>query len=138
MIEFTLNMPEVIPSVVTRPVATVKVLDNLNDLRVEAAMYGHEEMTEARGITFNMEDDVTHYRFSLIFLNKERLDIETLQHEVRHAYLWNIAKKDGGVTINVHNELEEEGFSRRLDTLVNRAVCTIESTLGMSLKWKVI
>jgi hypothetical protein len=138
MIEFTLNMPEVKPSIVTRPVATVKVVDNLNDLRVEAALFGHEEMVEARGIAFNMEDDVTHYRFSKIFLNAEHLDIETLQHEIRHAYMWNLANKAGEVNINVFFEDEEEEFSRRLDTLVNRALCTIESTIGASLKWKVL
>jgi hypothetical protein len=136
MIEFTLNMPE--HGIVTRPVATVRVVDNLNDLRVEAALLGHEEMVEARGITFNMEDDVTHYRFSIILINREKLEIETLQHEIRHAYMWNLADKGGDVTINVYNELEEEGFSRRLDILVNRALCTIESTLGQTLKWKVL
>jgi hypothetical protein len=136
MMEFTLNMPD--NGAVTRPVATVKVVDTLNDLRVEAALFGHEEMVESRGITFNMEDDVSQYHFSIVLLNKEKLDIETLQHEIRHAYLWNIANEHGGVVINIHNELEEEGFSRRLDLLVNRALCTIESTLGVSLKWKVI
>jgi hypothetical protein len=136
MLEFTLNMPE--NGIVTRPVATVKVLDNLNDLRVESALLGHEELTEARGITYNLEDSLTRYRFSIILLNKERLDVETLQHEVRHAYLWNVASNTGAVTINVHDELEEEEFSRRLDTLVNRAVCTIEATLGCTMKWKTL
>jgi hypothetical protein len=134
MLEFTLNMPD--NGVVTRPVATVKVLDSLNDLRVEAALLGHEDPTEARGITFNLEDSDTHYRFSIVLVNKEHLDVETLQHEIRHAYMWNIATKTGAVTINVHNELEEETFSSRLDTLVNRAICTIEATLGFTMKWK--
>lgn len=136
MIEFTLNMPDT--GIVNAPVARITILDTTNDFRVEAALLGHEGMDETHGISFNMEDSTTHYRFSHILLNKQGLDIETIIHEVRHAYFWNIASKTGAVSVNIHNELAEEGFAHRLDTLYNRTICTIEAQLGLTLKWKVL
>ena len=136
MTEFTINMPEW-PT--PNPVATIRVMP-ATEFKTEALLLGYVPgaSDETRGMTFCMECDKTRAKMSIVLINGDKLELSTLIHEIRHAYFWNVARPAGGIPCNVHNEEEEEAFHRRLDTLINRAVCTIESSLGITIPWRVV
>jgi hypothetical protein len=136
VLEFSINMPE---SETPSPVATIRILET-KDFVLESMVLGYVpgDSPEMQGMSFQMQCDKTQAKMSIILLNEDKLDISTLLHEIRHAYFWHVASPTGSIPCNVYHEEEEEQFCRRLDTLVNRAVCTIEATKGFSMKWRVI
>lgn len=136
MLEFTINMPD---SETPNPVAIIRILSE-KEFHTEAIIFGYTPVDprEERGMTFNTQCDKTAAKMSIIFINAEKLELCTLIHEIRHAYFWNTASPTGALPCNVYNDVGEEAFCSRLDTLINRAVCTIESSTGKPMKWKVI
>jgi hypothetical protein len=135
MTEFTLNMPEW-----EHPyaVATVRIIPDEGFLS-EAVLLGYTPTIcgspERRGITFNTECSKTGDKHAIILLNYNGLDIDTIQHEVRHAYFWVVANQHGICKVNILDEQEEETFFRRLDVLTRRCIATIEHELGV-LNWR--
>ena len=135
MIEFTLNMPG---RDAPYSVATVRVLDGFTEFLSEAVFLGYTPPAEPekRGLTFNTECSKTGDKHAIILLNRRWLDHETILHEVRHAYFWVMSNQHGIVKVDVLNDVEEERFCSCLDTLINRAICTLEARFGEALKWK--
>jgi hypothetical protein len=76
----------------------------------------------------------THIR-----LPSDVLDVDTVLHEVHHAFLWAFADPDTReVTVSCSAEEHEELHVQGLSTLMNRVVCGLEAGLGRSLRWKEI
>jgi hypothetical protein len=121
-------------------VATVRVLPDYSSFLSEAVLLGYTPTIcgspERRGVTFNTECSKTGDKHAIILLNYDGLCIETIAHEIRHAYFWVMANQHGVCKINVLDETEEELFSRRLDELTNRCISTIESSCNGLLNWK--
>jgi hypothetical protein len=138
MIEFTLNMPM---WETPYAVATVRLLPDTQSFLTEAILLGYtppECGEEDRGITFNTECSKTGDKHAIILLNYNRLDIETICHEIRHAYFWVMANQHGTLSLNVLDEDEDERFCARLDQLNNRCISTIQAQCGNGLQWKVL
>jgi hypothetical protein len=122
------------------PVATLKVFCGVDPFLMHCMLMGYEwdageEAPETRAMAFNMECSVTGERTSEIVINVERIDIETIAHEIRHAYMWHLCDLNGAFCLNLMDGKTEEEFNSSIDILTRRAVVGLEKSLGVTLEY---
>lgn len=135
--DIALNMPD---SPEPRLICTIKLCNGREAFLDAAVLKGYTPSStpEDRGMAFYTQCTTTMVKHTEVLLNTSRLDIETVIHEVRHAYFWAVADKHHLVRVDLADGPREEQFCSRLDGLYDRAICAIEAELGKTLKWKVL
>ena len=137
MIEFALHFPET-----NEPKAYLNVVVAVNDgeFLTASAQRGYEipkVNPELRGMTFNVQEKLrpsmsrlTRANSTWMVINAQRLTIETIHHEVRHAVFWYLADDHGIFAVNTLDGASEEGINRAIDLSVRRVVHTVSEALG--------
>lgn len=104
----------------------VQVFPNIDEMRHAVVEIGGASHAEVEfGVAFNFESLNAKFKRTTILLNAERLDVETITHEVRHALFFAYAQ-DGVFTLDVRVEAEEESFNAEIDRMTATFVSAIE------------
>ena len=87
------------------------------------------------GVSVQFENAQTKVDGSIIYLNLETVDIETIGHEIRHALFWSFSDASGRFTLKVLDGEEEEHFNALVDDFTLHAVKFTEQRLGHTLDY---
>lgn len=109
----------------------VRLCSGDNEFRAEVAKFSDQvPASELRGVSFQVECTTTDSKQSIVYLNLNGIDIETVGHEVRHALMWVRSDRFGKFSLNLLEGDAEEQFARLLDDTVCHVVGFIQQRFG--------
>lgn len=128
-VDFTFPVPGV------EAMVTVSLVDGPGGVAGSAASFGFsvpQSRLELPAVTLNMFDDATGAKWAAIVVDVNRVDVETVSHEMRHALFWIFSNGEGvfSVSPGLEDDPLEEEWNDVVDLLVRGFVTVAVPMLG--------